>query len=66
MDQLDDTMNMEQNKTDTLGTVEPELKKPHKARFFKKKPGFAAGIVLGAAAAALILAGGTFGICRAN
>lgn len=66
MEQFDDTIEMEQKERDSHSVSEPELKKPHKARFFKKKPSFAAGIVLGAAAAALILAGGTFGICRAN
>lgn len=32
----------------------------------KKKPGFAAGVVVGIAAAAVILVGGTFGICKAG
>lgn len=66
MDQLDDTINMGQKGSDTTGNAEPELMKPQKKRIFKKKPGFASGIVLGAAAAVLILVGGTFGICRAN
>ncbi len=32
----------------------------------RKKPGFAAGVVVGIAAAAVILVGGTFGICKAG
>lgn len=54
---------MEQDNQTTEQSLQPE---PYgdAGKKKRKKPGFAAGVVVGIAAAAVILVGGTFGICK--
>lgn len=56
---------MEQDNQTTEQNLQPE---PYgdAGKKKRKKPGFAAGVVVGIAATAVILVGGTFGICKAG
>ena len=56
---------MEQDNQTTEQNLQPE---PYgdAGKKKRKKPGFAAGVVVGIAATAIILVGGTFGICKAG
>lgn len=54
---------MEQDNQTTEQNLQPELY-GDAGKKKRKKPGFAAGVVVGIAAAAVILVGGTFGICK--
>lgn len=56
---------MEQDNQITEQNLQPDLY-GDAGKKKRKKPGFAAGVVVGIAAAAVILVGGTFGICKAG
>lgn len=56
---------MEQDNQITEQSLQPDLY-GDAGKKKRKKPGFAAGVVVGIAAAAVILVGGTFGICKAG
>ena len=56
---------MEQDNQITEQNLQPDLY-GEAGKKKRKKPGFAAGVVVGIAAAAVILVGGTFGICKAG
>lgn len=56
---------MEQDNQITEQNLQPDLY-GDVGKKKRKKPGFAAGVVVGIAAAAVILVGGTFGICKAG
>lgn len=56
---------MEQDNQITEQNLQPDLY-GDAGKKKRKKPGFAAGVVVGIAAVAVILVGGTFGICKAG
>lgn len=56
---------MEQDNQITEQNLQPDLY-GDAGKKKRRKPGFAAGVVVGIAAAAVILVGGTFGICKAG
>lgn len=56
---------MEQDNQITEQNLQPDLY-GDAGKKKRKKPGFAAGVVVGIAVAAVILVGGTFGICKAG
>lgn len=56
---------MEQDNQITEQNLQPDLY-GDAGKKKRKKPGFAAGVVVGIAATAVILVGGTFGICKAG
>lgn len=56
---------MEQDNQITEQNLQPDLY-GDAGKKKRKKPGFAAGVVVGIAAAVVILVGGTFGICKAG
>lgn len=56
---------MEQDNQITEQNLQPDLY-GDAGKKKRKKPGFATGVVVGIAAAAVILVGGTFGICKAG